>query len=682
MHHYMWVDLAGSFAAICLYPLLAVAPGYAIAWLISLFDFRRRTAAFRIALSIPLSVATVPTLLYFADRFAPYPFALLIPAAAVVVCAWLAVRHGAPWPRLPRWAWGAALAWLAISLFLSIDLQIGARDYFPVTAADYSVRTAFIESIGAGVPPANPFFYPGHFAPLRYHYFWLLLPGLLFRATNGAISTRAAWIGGEFWCGLAFLCLIAIVLRVFWNHGNAPFRRRAMIAVLLTGVTGLDIIPTAGSWVLRAAGITAAVQPSLEWWNDQVDGFVFTAIWEAHYLAGLIGCVMALLLIFEGSRHMALSARVRYAAPAALILAGAAGTSIYIALVFAVFLLAWLTAAAIRRWWNLAAMLIASGAMAIPLALPHALSLRVASSGANAAPAPPLLQFTIRRFYPLDSLLHGQTAAAHFLGDLVALPLNYFLELGFFLVAGLAWRRMRRNSGKPLSPAELAVSLLIAVSLAICTFVRSSVIANNDLGWRGFLFAQLGLLLLATDVLSETPRPRRYLTLLVLGAAGSVYDLAILRTFPLLSDAGVVMSRDWLGGANAGAQIYSAREAYRWIAASTPRTAVIQFDPYTYSQNTAALLYSERQIAAADSQCLAAFGGDAAECRALVAAMAPVYARGVAPVSNLSESCRTLPVDYLVAEDRDAVWQIRNSWVWNERPAFANARFRIFPCRR
>ena len=181
---------------------------------------------------------------------------------------------------------------------------------------------------------------------------------------------------------------------------------------------------------------------------------------------------------------------------------------------------------------------------------------------------------------------------------------------------------MRKRSGRPLSQPEFAVALLIAVSLLVCTFVRSSLIANNDLGWRGFLFAQLGLLLLTADVLSELPRPRRYLALIVLGAAGSAYDLAILRTFPLLSDAGVVMARDWLGGANAGAQVYSAREAYGWIAASTPPGAVIQFDPYTYSQNTAALLYLERQIAAADSQCLVGFGGDARECRELLAAMA------------------------------------------------------------
>src|SRR6185437_7559714 len=179
MHHYTWTDLAASLAAICLYPLLIAAPGYAFAWAADLFEFRRRTAAFRIALSVPLSIATVPVLLYFAARFGSMQFACVVPAAALAACAYLAVKHGAPWPRLPRWAWLVALAWLCISLFLSVDLQIGARDYFPVTAADYSVRTAFIQSIGSGVPPHTPFFYPGHFAPLRYHYFWLLLPGLL-----------------------------------------------------------------------------------------------------------------------------------------------------------------------------------------------------------------------------------------------------------------------------------------------------------------------------------------------------------------------------------------------------------------------------------------------------------------------------------------------------------------------
>jgi len=43
----MHADLLASLAAICLYPLWLVIPGYAIGWLTDLFAFRQRTPAFR-----------------------------------------------------------------------------------------------------------------------------------------------------------------------------------------------------------------------------------------------------------------------------------------------------------------------------------------------------------------------------------------------------------------------------------------------------------------------------------------------------------------------------------------------------------------------------------------------------------------------------------------------------------
>ena len=59
-HHFMLADLAGSMAAVCLFPLFVLLPGYAIAWLSDVFDFRRRTFAFQLALRVPLSIAISP----------------------------------------------------------------------------------------------------------------------------------------------------------------------------------------------------------------------------------------------------------------------------------------------------------------------------------------------------------------------------------------------------------------------------------------------------------------------------------------------------------------------------------------------------------------------------------------------------------------------------------------------
>jgi hypothetical protein len=39
-----------------------------------------------------------------------------------------------------------------------------------------------------------------------------------------------------------------------------------------------------------------------------------------------------------------------------------------------------------------------------------------------------------------------------------------------------------------------------------------------------------------------------------------------------------------------------------------------------------------------------------------------------------------MPVDVLVAKDTDRAWADRESWVWRERPAYANAYVRMFRC--
>jgi len=50
-----------------------------------------------------------------------------------------------------------------------------------------------------------------------------------------------------------------------------------------------------------------------------------------------------------------------------------------------------------------------------------------------------------------------------------------------------------------------------------------------------------------------------------------------------------------------------------------------------------------------------------------------------APVS-IRDTCRALPVDILIAKDTDAAWKNGESWVWKERPVFANGFVRVFSC--
>jgi hypothetical protein len=686
-HSFMLADIEGSLVAVCLFPLFVMAPGYAVAWLTDLFAFRRRTLAFQLALSVPLSIAICPALTYLAGRCGSMTAVWALYAAtwayALAVTAPRFRRRGS----LPRGSYAVLAilaAWTAVAILSLVDLQIGDRAYFPAAAFDYSVRAQFIHSIGVtGIPPGNPFFLPGHPVPLRYHYFWLLLCALVHLAGGALVSPRHAWIGGAVWCGIGFMALIALYFRLFSYRGPASFRRRAITGVLLLGVTGLDILPTVLLWALQAAGMRG-VLPSMEWWNEQVDGFVYTALWESHYLSGLIACLVAFLVLWDAPRHSAARTRLRHVAIAGLALASAGGASVYLGFVFAIFLVAWNAACLAKRWRREAAVVAGAGLAGLAFFLPYALSLRGPARGG------PLLQLWIRPFFPIDALFKGQALGHGWvlpLANALALPVNYFLELGFFLAAALVWWKKHRASRQPLAPAEAATALMIATSVVTCTFLRSSVIGNNDLGWRGFLIAQFGLLLWAVDVLSgwrSTARGQRALLtlLLILGAAGSAYEVAINRFYPLLADRGTVATLSWLSpDRQAGKRIYAQREAGEWALRATTRHGIVQYNPHVAVQNTAAYLYSGRQMVAADENCLSTFGGDPALCPALTGTLDTIYpAPGQTAAPTLDSVCSALPIDLVGAIDTDPAWSDRRSWVWTQPPVFANRYVRLFRC--
>ena len=225
---------------------------------------------------------------------------------------------------------------------------------------------------------------------------------------------------------------------------------------------------------------------------------------------------------------------------------------------------------------------------------------------------------------------------------------------------------------------------MIATSIIICTFVRSSVIGNNDLGWRGFLIAQFGLLLVAVDALTEFRQQRKFLAvLLVLGTAGSAYEVFINRFYAPLADRGTVPIFSWLANDRlAGERNYANREAGEWVTAATAPGGVVQYSPRLAEQNTSALLYSERPTLAADESCMSTFGGDPALCPALLKALSEVYPpTGQTAASSLESVCPALPINFIVASDTDLAWEDRRSWVWTQKPAYANGYVRIFRCR-
>jgi len=691
IHNFMVDDLIGSLKAVGLFPLFVLVPGYAVAWLLNLFEFRQRTVAFRIALSVPLSLAICPIATYLAGRFGSTEaiWACYATAAAYFLAVSTGqLRKAIPCrPAIPKEIRVFAIVsavWLAVALGSLIDIQIGDRLYYPANAFDNSVHTEFIHSISTtGIPPQSPFYLAGPSATLRYHYFWLLMCSLVERASHGAISPRQALIGGIFWCGIGLMGLVALYLRLFAPGDPARFRRRALIGILLLGITGLDILPTLLLVGLYAKGLINFVLPSVELWNEQVAWFVFSIFGSTHAVHSMMACFMGFLLLSKAPAARGTAGILRYSLPAALALASAIGASVYVSFVFAVFLTIWTGVTIWKKWYRETAALVSAGLGCVVLIYPY---LREVFPGPGSG-AP--LTLTVRAF-AFAHLMPGWSLMTPgwrlILANAPMLPLNYLLEMGFFFLVGLIVVQKLRKRGGSLSREELASAIMVATSILICSFVRSSVIDNNDLGWRGLLIAQFVLLLWGADVLADYKslvNGRRLLSVfIVLGAAGSVYDLAINRVFPVLADDGLVPPLYWMSqDRQFGERTYASRYAYEWAERVTPAAAAIQFNPNVAFQETPAMLYSGRRFVASDPGCNMAFGGDPKLCAAAVSRLADFYSVPAKPESpGIADVCRDIPAALMIAKDTDPVWTDQRSWVWTDTPIFANRYIRLFEC--
>src|SRR5581483_10932673 len=151
-----------------------------------------------------------------------------------------------------------------------------------------------------------------------------------------------------------------------------------------------------------------------------------------------------------------------------------------------------------------------------------------------------------------------------------------------------------------------------------------------------------------------------------------------------LADAGILPPLDWMApDREFGKRTYAARAAYEWLRRATPDTAMVQYDPAVAGQETAALAYANRRVAAADLGCTVAFGGNPNLCAPIVSQLQQIYPAAGRPISStLAEICRSMPIDILVAKDTDSVWADPQGWVWQEKPLFANSYVRVFGCGR
>jgi hypothetical protein len=686
MRNFTVADALGTLKACLAFLPFAFAPGYVAAWALDLFEFRRRRPILRLILAVPLSIAICPMLSYLLARFlAPGLWAFYIGVFAA--CALLLAKEARRvklWP-LSKYIWVALslmVLWGMSALGSMVDLQIGDELYPPIVAYDHSVRTAMTVAIARHVPPANPFF-ANAAAPLRYHYLWLLFCSLPMKVFH--LSPRCVVYSGVVWCGLGLMCLIALGLR-FLVRVQTGIERKTLLAVGLLSVTGLDILPTL---YLRVAGHLWL--SDMEWWNEpQITSWIGSLLWVPHNVAALIACFVAFLLL----RHQADAHRWTTAPVivAGLAFASAAGMSVYVAFTFVVAVALWLLALIARKAWREAAMFVGAGAVSLLWALSYLSSLRGPAGGAAFVEAA-LRPFPLGLLFAQQIGIHLQTQFELNVANAIFLPINYALELGFFLAVGVLRLRQLARGRVEASANELAAWTLVMTSFLIGTFLRSSTIGTNDLGWRCFLAAQLILLLWGATMVDDwwfhrssgAPQPapnpwvrRALATLLILGMLGTAYQVFMLRMFPVLLDRGAIAGQSWVApGRQFGKRAYALRSAYEVLDAQLPASAVLQSSPSTQDP-ILHMLYSGHDAAAGNGECGTDFGGDPGVCALRLRKLAGLFE--LPDGGNLDATCREYGIDAVVVEDSDPVWREPSSWIWSRRPAVANDYVRAFRC--
>jgi hypothetical protein len=667
--------------ALLIFPLYIWVPGATFLYATDLFEFRKRTVPVQLALGLMVSISCIPILVYYLIRWADYTgiwifFALIWIVSAVYILLNLKAFLGAVGTlfKSHRSVVVFVLLCCCAALFLEVD-WVSSRGVRPnLTSMDQTAHVAVTDAIErSGIPPVNPFVYPGHPVHLLYYYGWYAICSVVAKAGGAALTARSAVQAGKVYVGLGVVALIVVFLDFFARRLFPGIRKvSTTIGIALLTITGLDLLPWTFVVLYRRTGRGPGPMLSLEWWNEQVTAWLGAILMSPHHVAGLIMCMTGLVMVF-GILKSERKFETILILVAALAFASAAITSFYVTFVFAFGLLLWMIWAAIEGWRSDVYRICVVGIIAAILYLPVALELHAASTVGFP------LGFTIRAFEPVDYWLPSivkSLKGSHLLYVLrfIFLPVNYFLELGFFAVAAVLFWKWRRSLGTPLAKEESLLTSLAIGSVLICTFLRSTV-RWNDLGWRGFLVAQFVLLLWGIPVVQA-----------VLDRRGQDPSTAIMSRWRLLTISCLV-----IGLAGTAVEMFNFRanfagpetpltiemtETYEWISQHTPYSTIIVFDPDEDSDYFGTL-YGHRQMAVDGHIFGFLYGGIAQQDTNVLADATDLFSKDTS-VEDVRKFRDQYHVNAVVVFSTDPVWSDPSSWVWKMQPAFQTDKSKVF----
>ncbi len=676
-------DLAGAAWGVLLFATAAVAPGYCLAHTLDPAAFRARGLREQLAWSLALSFGPGVLLIVAAVWLGGATVGALLLLALAAAAVWLFRKYPPRVDITPRQAVLTAVTfavWACLVLFSLVDIGTHNHLWMSVTVYDHGWRTAFTDAVlRTGLPPVDPVFWPGHDAPMRYYYFWYAVCAAVARLAH--LSARQALIASCVWPLPGVVALLALFGRYVLGRRGRELTRLTLTASALLFVTGLDILVTLALHLLGTP-----VLADMEWWSiDQVASWADTFLWVPHHAAALVASLTGILLLHLAAKAGQPRTRVLFSTMAGFSLAASFGMSAYLAIGAAITLLGWLLVNVRRKlaWRSLQALALATVTAAVTLS--GFLWQLTRAEGTTHRSASPLY-FGLREILSpvvlaAAPLFHSVAAndpwrARELAASILLLP-GWGVELGFFAVVLLAaLGRVRR-----LEPGSRTVLWLTLSGLAAASFVRSGVILTNDYGIRAALLPQFFLLLLGAIVFTEsTGAFRRFLTvLMVVGVAGCVYQLVLLRTYLPWQQA---HGNPEVQGV--GERTYALREAYAAMQSRIPVGARIQYDPsvtsfFLYPHP----LFANRQLITAEASCSTAFGGDRAACPPIQDALAQLFppSPALTPVAPQAQSlCRQIGAQFLVVTRWDAAWQARSAWPGTLPAAVDQPSVRVLAC--
>jgi hypothetical protein len=670
--------------------------------------------------AIACSFSVVPIMSYLVGRSTGLGgICWLFGGSALVTLLLLWQRSSRPgWSRRDRWVTGLLLCgWVAFVLLMLVDLQVGSKLYFSVVMADQSYRVAFIDAVvRTGIPPMNPLYFAGSPAPMRYYYFWYVLCAAVVKLAH--VSARQSFIASSIWAGFGLLVTVKLYTTHFFQWG----RKQAWIALGLLFVTGADLMPALGNVILQPS-----LNGDIEWWSvDPISAWPDSLLWVPHHVSSVLCCLLGFLFLWRTLQTMNQGPISCNSSRWAIVLAAVAfasgfGLSIYVAIGFAVMMVVWAVWLAVLRhaerfalWQRTTVISLLSAVILAPFVFDLMGSLNQSAGGqgsGNAAPATHMVSLSVRRM--IDSgLLTGLPVFAVWnkahpilLNQTIRLILllpGLAMELGVYgavLVLVLLARRRRQPM---LVDHARDTSLFFCVcGLVMVLFISSSVISNNDFGYRAVMLPQFFLLLLAADMLGSWWIPgkvcavpatlckRRLLySLLVLGLAGSIYGALLLRAW-----LPIETPRVQNGFSQLPKDAFEIREAFASLNRVASKDAVVAFRPIDpiLDRNNVVVFPSEfyqrllvmnagRQILNAERECATHFGGDPAECPVIQAATVQLYASPAPSAEWARDYCSQFGVQYLVISHRDPDWDSDTGWPVTLPSVAREPGFRILQC--